>query len=445
MDNLLELCEQAVGVALKAGADEAEAMCVHHSGIDVELSKNDIQIAKSATNDGLGIRVFRSGSLGFAYVNSFDAASVSDSVERAMGIAKGSPPDPHNGLPEPTPILPLEGLFDEGSADFNVTDAVKGALTMLETARAYDSRVSVDSGRLTGGAGEKAVWSSRGVRASERSSFFYCYLLGMARDGDSVSTMDFQFDGARSASGMDPGSIAIKLAENVVGSLGAVKGESFRGPVVLSPKAATDIVLGSVASAVDASSVQRGTSRFRDKLGEKVASDLITITDDASQKDGFATSSFDREGIAPEILPLIEEGRLVSLLYDSYTARKDGRASNGHAGGGAADVPSVSTSNIIVSAGTTSLEDMLSEIDKGVLVTRFSGNVDHVSGDFSGAVKGGRMIRGGRLSEPLCGTMIAGNVFDLLGRAVSLSADRERVFSCVVPYMHFDDVTVTGG
>jgi PmbA protein len=304
--------------------------------------------------------------------------------------------------------------------------------------------VTVDGGELAGSTREKAIASSRGVRTSEVSSLFYCYILGMAKEGDSVSAIDFQFDGARSASAIDPEGIARRFAENVVGSLGAVKGESFKGPVVLAPKAATEIVLGPISASVSASSVQRETSRFRGKLDEKVASDLLTVVDDATLRDGFSTTSFDREGMSPQVLPLIEEGVLRNFLYDSYTGRKDGRSGNGHAGGGASEVPSVSTTNVVVSPGDVTLEQMVSGIDRGVLVTRFSGNTDPVSGDFSGVVKGGRVIRAGRISEPLCGTMIAGNIFDLLPEVVAVSKERERVFSCVVPHIQLREVTVTG-
>ena len=88
---------------------------------------------------------------------------------------------------------------------------------------------------------------------------------------------------------------------------------------------------------------------------------------------------------------------------------------------------------------------MISGIDKGVLVTRFSGNVDPVSGDFSGSVKGGRMIRGGRLAEPLCGTMIAGNSFELLTDVTAVSIEHETSFGTIVPYLSLEQIAVTSG
>ena len=445
MENLLTLCDRVVEAALKGGADEAEAMAVRIRDVNVELSKNDLQIARSMSGDGLGLRIFKGGSLGFSYVNSFDDDSIAESVERAVAIAAGVPSDENNALPDPTPIEPIEGLLDDAADEFGVETAVERTLAMLRTAREFDPRVTVDSGELAGHCGEKAISTSRGVRASERSSLYYCYIFGMAKEGEAVSSFDFQFDGARTAAAIDPEAVARKFAENVVNSLGAVKGESFTGPIILAPKAAAEILIDPITSSVMASSVQRETSKFCGKLGLEVASPILNITDDSTLKDGVGTSAFDREGLTPEVLPLIEEGVLRNFLYDAYTARKENRRSNGHAGGGASAVPHVSTTNVVVAPGETSLADMIAGIDKGVLATRFSGNADPVSGDFSGSVKGGRMIRGGKLAEPLCGTMIAGNTFELLTGITAVSSESERMFGSVVPYIALEEIAVTGG
>ncbi len=445
MENLLTLCDRVVEAALKAGADEAEAMSVRVRDVNVELSKNDLQIARSMSGDGLGLRIFKGGSLGFSYVNSFDDESIAESVERAVGIAAGAPGDEYNVLPDPMPIEPLEGILDGNAEEFGVEAAVERTLTMLHTAREFDPRVTVDSGELAGHCGEKAISTSRGVRASERSSLYYCYIFGMAKEGEVVSSFDFQFDGARTAAAIDPEAVARKFAENVVNSLGAVKGESFRGPIILAPKAAAEILIDPITSSVRASSVQRETSKFAGKLGQDVASPVLSVTDDSTLKDGAATSAFDREGLKPAVLPLIEAGVLRNFLYDAYTARKENRHSNGHAGGGASAVPVVSTTNVVVATGETSLADMIAGIDRGVLATRFSGNADPVSGDFSGSVKGGRMIRGGKLAEPLCGTMIAGNTFELLTGITAVSSEYERMFGSVVPYIALEEIAVTGG
>lgn len=445
MEDLLQVCDAAVDVAIGAGADEAESYAVRGKSVDVELQKNDIQIAKSMGTDGLGIRVFKNNSLGFAFVNSFEEAGIGESVERAIGIATAAPSDEYNGLPDPEPIELLKGIYDERAPSYGVEEAVEQAIAMLRAARDFDPRVTVDAGGLALGYGTRAVSTSRGVRAAERGSTFYCLIMGMAKDGGAVSSFDYQFDGTRSIAGVDPIAVATKFARNVVDSLGAVKGESFRGSVVLSPKSVAEIISYPFAFSIQASSVQKETSKLAGKIGEKIASERITVVDDSTLTDGFASLSFDREGIAPRVLPLIEAGVLKNYLYDTYTARKEGRASTGHASGGAGGVPSISTTNVVWSPGDASLDDIVSGIDQGVLVMRYSGNVDPVSGDFSGSVKGGRMIRGGKLAEPLCGTMIAGNTFDLLPAITAVSSERERLFSELLPYVRMDGVAVTSG
>jgi PmbA protein len=412
MEELLQTCDKVVDLALTAGADEVEVFAVRGKEVNAELQKNDVQIAKSMESDGLGIRLFRNRSLGFSFVNSFDEEGIQESLERALGIAAAAPPDEFNGLPEQRPIEPRPGVYDPNAEGFGVGAAVEQALAMLTAARDFDSRVTVDSGGLALEHGIKAISTSRGTRVAEKSSVFYCFIMGMAKEGDVVSSFDFQFDGGRSSTGFDPVGTARKVAANVVGSLGAVKGESFKGSVLLAPKATAEIISYPIRTSVRASSVQKETSRFCGKLGQTVASELLTVMDDAALADGFSTTAFDREGQPPRTLPLIEEGVLRNFIYDAYTARKEGRESTGHAGGGASAVPSVTTTNVVFSEGKASLDEIIAGIDRGVLVTRFSGNADPVSGDFSGAVKGGRMIRGGELAEPLCGTMIAGNTFD---------------------------------
>ncbi len=445
MDELLRTCDTAVGMALSAGADEAEAFAVTSQEVNAELQKNDIQIAKSMSSTGLGIRVFRNGSLGFSFVNSFGESEISEAVDRAVAIASVVPADEYSGLPEPVAVVPVEGIYDPAIEDYGVEHAVEAALTMLREAKSVDERVTVDSGGVEAGWGTKAVVNSHGVRQAERSSLIMCYIMGMARDDDVISSFDFQFDNAHGPAGIDPSSVAREFAGKVIGSLGAVSGESFKGTVILAPKATTEIVVNPIEYSVLASAVQKGTSRFADKLGEPVASELVSVTDDSRLPGGFSTMSFDREGLPVSVLPLIEGGVLRNFLHDSYTARRESRSSTGHAGGGASSVPLVAATNIVMAGGDTSVEEMIAGVDRGVLVTRFSGNTDPAGGDFSGVVKGGHMIRSGRLAEPLTGTLIAGNIFDLLPTVNAVSRETGRLFNVVAPYVRLDGVVVTSG
>jgi PmbA protein len=172
---------------------------------------------------------------------------------------------------------------------------------------------------------------------------------------------------------------------------------------------------------------------------------MFTMEDDATLKGGVDSSTFDREGVPRARLPLIREGVLQSYLYNTYCARKENRTSTGHASGGTRTVPGIASTNVLISPGEPTLEELVEDTKKGVLVTRFSGPPNPFSGEFSGVVKGGFLIEDGKRTRPLLGTLIAGNVFDLLSDVSGLSKETRRVMSLVSPYIRTENVSITSG
>ena len=287
--------------------------------------------------------------------------------------------------------------------------------------------------------------SSRGIREEEQGTHFLYCIEGMARDGEEISSRHYRSNSTRLVDEIDVQRIALEFAKSVVASLGAKKGESFKGTVILSPNAVAELMMGTIIHSINANNVQKGMSRWTGKLEERVASSMFTIEDSGLLGGGAGSYSFDREGLPPIPLKIIEEGCLRTYLYNTYTARKEGRRSTGHASGGARTVPSIGPTNLIVKAGDKSKDELISEIKEGVLVTRFSGIPDPVSGDFSGVVKGGFLIKDGEITRPLIETLIAGNLFELLPRISGISRETERIESLVTPYIRIEDVSVTGG
>ncbi len=234
-----------------------------------------------------------------------------------------------------------------------------------------------------------------------------------------------------------------RLGERVVGAFGAQRAETFKGTVLLNPYTVESLVAGLLTSALDANHVQKGMSRLAGKRGESVASDLLTVCDDGTLPGGLGSSGFDREGVPHAPLTLIQGGELKEYLYNVYTASKEGRGTTGHAAGDQRNVPAIGPTNLVVDPGRTSKDALVAEIDRGILVTRFSGWPQGVSGDFSGAVKGGFLIEHGEVVRPVKETLIAGNIFDLLHSLSGVSREVEEVFSYRLPYLRFEDVSVT--
>jgi PmbA protein len=142
---------------------------------------------------------------------------------------------------------------------------------------------------------------------------------------------------------------------------------------------------------------------------------------------------------------VIEKGVLKKFLYNTYTANKDNTKSTGNAGGSPKSPPIVSTTNVIIKAGNSRAETLISEMDKGIIINRFSGNVNPVNGDFSGVVKGGQYIEKGNIEYAVKEVMVAGNVFDALNDLTGISKEQKVLSDSILPYMRFENISFTAG
>ncbi|MEN6368487.1 MAG: metallopeptidase TldD-related protein, partial [Thermotogota bacterium] len=220
-------------------------------------------------------------------------------------------------------------------------------------------------------------------------------------------------------------------------------GSSFRGPIVLSPQAVEPLLVDLILYHVNARNVLRRQSRWGDYLGRKVTASSLTLVDDGRRPGGVAASSFDREGTPHAAVTILERGVLASLLHNAYSAAALVQRNTAHAAGSAQTVPAIGPTNLAILPGLTSKNDLISGIRQGLLVTRFSGNVDPVSGDFSGVAKGAQRIENGHVQRPVSGTLIAGNVFECLETLSGISQEQETIVNLTLPYVRIEGVSVT--
>ena len=444
-NDLLEICHIAVRKAVELGADEAEAYGVSAVEREASIEHNDVGVGIFHEESGIGIRILKNGALGFSSVNMLRKDDVNVAVDAAVRIASWSLPDVYNKLPKPSQIRRISGVLDPAAFQFRSEDALRHAVEMLNEATGFDRRVTVDSGVFNASLVTDAVANSNGVECTESMSSFSWYIMGMAVEGADVSSFDFQFDGTHHMKDIAVTGTAHLFAENVVSSLGSKKCDGFKGTLVLSPQAAVELVLPTLLSSVNSNNVQKGRSKFAGKLGEEVSCRDLSIIDDATWSEGLAASSFDREGVPHRLISIIDKGLLKSYLYNTYTAGKDCVDSTGHAAGDEESSPRVGETNVIINPGSKKIDDIIAEVKKGVFVTRFSGNVNPVSGDFSGVVKGGQLILNGEKKHSLKETMIAGNIFDMLKNISGISRDRNKIFNYILPYIRVEDISVTSG
>lgn len=442
---MLDVLRYAIKEAEAQGADDAEAYAAVSAESEVFIENNDLKQAKSQAISSIGIRVLLNGSVGFYSVNRLSKDDVKGAVSMAIKVARVSPKDRYNSLPSRSKVRLLRGVYDRKAESFEASDAAGLAAEMLQAAKSYDSRVSVDSGNLASAVATHALANSNGIELKERISTFSWSIMGMAIEDSNVSTFDFQSGGSHFVKDIDARKASVEFAETVVNSLGPQRITSFRGEMLLTPSAVNELVEDVISHSINSDTVQKKSSQFAGKLGKKVSSELLAVEDDATNTEGLGAASFDREGVPHRRNVVIEKGVLKKFLYNTYTARKDGVRSTGNAGGSTSSPPSVSATNFIIRPGRSSLDALVSEMENGIIISRFSGNVNPVNGDFSGVVKGGRLVRNGEIKHAVKGVMMAGNVFDALRHLTGVSREQKAILDSILPYMRFDNVSFTAG
>jgi PmbA protein len=442
---LRDLVSYAVRQAEAQGADDAEAFAATLSESEVFLENNDIKQAKSQQVGSMGLRVIVDGASGFYSVNRLTKDSVRDAALMAIKIAKVSPPDKFNSFPRKSKVSLLRGIYDKASENFGAEAAAGTAADMLDVAKSRDPRISVDSGNFSCARVSHYLANSNGLCLSERLSSFSWSIMGMAIDAGEVSSFDFQSGGTHSVKRIDVRKTVEDFADTVLDSLKPQKIESFRGEMLLTPSAVNELVEEVIAHSINSDAVQKKTSSFAGKIGVSVASDFLNVEDDATNTEGLGAASFDREGAPHRRNVVIQRGVLKKLLYNTYTARKDGVRTTGNAGGSSSSPPLVSTTNFIIRAGTSGVDAMISEMKKGIIVSRFSGNVNPINGDFSGVVKGGKLVEHGNVIHAIREVMVAGNIFSALKNLDGVSKERKVMVSSILPYLRFGNISFTGG
>lgn len=426
--SLQAFTQLAVKTCERFGADEAEAFAQKQRRIEVVLERGEIQNERVKVHQGIGIRFIQDKKLGFAFSSSLSKKDVEMACRNASLLAKTSIPNPEwVSLPAPSKVSKVGGIFDKRVAAFNSGDVLNLVKRAYNAVKDCDKRAFIDDGKFTVTSAEVAVSNSHGIDLTEKSTLLNCYLVCVAKEHGEVSSMAFEHEAARSVE-FSPEELGKSAAEKAVASLRPKAVKSFKGKVILDSDPASIILLYPVISSVNAENVQRGRSVWADKLDEEVAVKQLNITDDGRLPRGIGSSSFDAEGVPRQKTHVITNGTLKSFLYDSFTANKEKRKSTGNAMRESyTSPPTVFASNFIVKPGKGRLENLVAEVEKGIIVKRFSGNVRPDSGEFSGIAKQASYIENGEVKHALRETMISGNTFEALKNIVEIGSESRPV------------------
>lgn len=425
MTELSTVARRAAEAATDAGAGDAEAYVSRDSGRQVRVHGGEVESLSAAAQTGVGVRAWIGHRVGYAYGTDLSDAGVATIAAQAAEAAAVADEDEFAVPPQPAEFEALPGLSDPSVGEWETGRVAELALTVERTALDSDPRlVGVEVAVYADSDERVAIASSTGVAGEYESSSCYAYLSALA-EGEGARETGLGFGLARGPRDLDPEAIGREGAERALAMIGAGKPASRSCPVVLDETVAASFA-GLIGGGLGARAVQRGRSPFAGRLEEEVASDVFALHDDGRDPRGPASAPFDAEGVPRRRTALIEGGRLRSYLYDTYTANREGVSSTGSASRhGYRSLPSVSTSNLVVAPGELSFEELLARAGDGVLVTDVAGlhsGVNPVTGVFSVGASG-RIIRDGRLAEPVREFTIAGELVGMLSAVSAAGAE----------------------
>jgi PmbA protein len=415
---LLDLAQRVAGAA--AAGEEVEAYVVRSKETDVRVFDGDVESLSVAGVDGVGVRVIDDHRQGFAWAGSLDPQVVDETLVEARDNAAFGEPDEWNGLPSPLDFdgieLPELDVWRESLLAIPADDKVTLALDLERATRAADARVrGVEYAGYGDTAIEAAMANSLGVTATTRRTMCSCSSFAMAGDGDDTQT-GYGFSAGRAFDDLDAADAAAAAATRAVRLLGATKPPTQRLAVVLDPLV-TRQLLAIVGAALGGEAVLKSRSMFVGREGEQVAAPAVTLREDPTIPDALGASSHDAEGVPTRPVALIERGRLLGYLQNTYTGRRSGTSTTGSAvRGGYKSTPGVGSRALYLEPGPRGPEEILSSLPAALYVQAVSGlhsGTNPVSGDFSVGAEG-LLVRDGELAEPVREVTIASTLQRIL-------------------------------
>ncbi len=443
---LAPVTEALLAAAKAAGAEAADAIAIEGRSVSIDVRKGGLEHAERAEGLDIGLRVFIGQRQ--ACISSSDTRpeTLEAMAKRAVAMAREAPEDPYAGLADPGQLAVNRSA--EGLELFDTAPEPDPATLEEDARRAEAAAMAVDGVTQVQSAsaayGVQAVWLSASngfsggyARTSRHTS---CVAIsgegtGMERDWCAEGRI-FQADLP------SPEEVGRLAAERAVARHGARRPRTGAFPVLYDERIAGSLI-GHLLGAINGSAIARGSSWLRDALGEAVLPAGISLREDPLRPRRSGSRPFDAEGLPSRMRDLVADGVLQGWVLDLATARKLGLESTGNAVRGPSAPPTPSTSNVILTQGTRSRAELLTEMGTGLLVTSLIGStINSTTGDYSRGASG-FWVENGELAYPVNECTIAGNLREMLGRIIPANDARDHLTS-VVPSLLVEGMTLAG-
>jgi PmbA protein len=437
--------------AAKADGAEVEMLVERAETFSASYQKGRPEKFDASASHCAGLRVIAGGYEGYSFSENLSEPALLDAYREALKNAKftaraGDTSKQVELLGGGTTVPENEALRNESLGHLDIPEKLERARTLEEAALAVDPRISsVPYNAYSEAETEFQIFNSRGVRRRQRKTSVSGYSYCLAKNGEEGRMAGESYFTRRSEL-FDAKEVARTAAEKAVAKLGAVQPETGMYPIVIDARVASSF-LGLMLDSFSAKSVEEKTSLFADKMGQIIASPVITFTDDPFLADGPSARAFDSEGAPCQVTPLISKGKLANFLTNSVLAKRMKLPHTASASRSAKSQLDIGISNLVVATGDKTLQQLLSTYPKVIYITDFTGyhgGYQDGSGDFS-LQSEGELWENGKRVTPLCNFVTSGNILQVLKDVQAVSSRRLHPNSGVIaPDLLIPSVSLAG-
>jgi PmbA protein len=421
IEHVKKRVNDAMTMAKSLGADGAEVAMSRQQGLSVSTRLGEVENVEFTTDGGLGITVYKNGRKGSASTADLSEKALKQAIEAAVNIAKYTSVDECSGMADKDLLsMTPEDLDLYHPKALTTEQAISLAKACEDTALGYDKRITnSDGATLESFEGFKVYGNSQGQLVGYPSTRHNLSCVMIAKEGDDMQrdyayTVSREFDAMESAA-----NIGQQAAKETLSRLGARKLPTAKVPVMFRADVANSL-FGHFIAAISGGNLYRQSSFLMDAIGQQVFPEFLSISERPHLKKALASSAFDAEGVATLDREIITDGRLATYLLTSYSARKLGMKTTGHAGG----IHNWQLGMKDAGQGGD-FDAMLKTLGTGLLVTELMGQgVNVVTGDYSRGAAG-FWVENGEIAYPVDEITIAGKLQDIFAGIVAIGNDTD--------------------
>lgn len=434
---LESVAAQAVEIARRHGADQAEAGVSYEEGLSVTVRMGEVESVERQRDRGLGVTVYTGTRKGSASTTDFSPSGIEDTVRKALSIGSFTAADEYAGLADAS-LMAVEprdlDLYFPSDPDVDVATAI--ALRAENAARGFDARIANSEGAtVSSGVGQRVYANSHGFVGGYPTSS-YSTSCSVVAKSDASLERDYWYTVSRSPDELEtPESVGEQAARRAVQRLDARQLSTRKVPVIYPAELAKGL-FGHLIAAIRGTAQYRRASFLLDAVGKQVLPAFIDIDEDPFIPRALASAPFDAEGVTTRQRRLVAGGVLQGYVLSSYSARRLGLPTTANAGG---------AHNLLVKPTAGSLEDLIAGCDRAFVVGELLGQgVNTVTGDYSRGAAGFWVERGA-IVHPVNEVTIAGNLADLFREIKAVGSDVDVRGTVRCGSVLVDGLTLAGG